>query len=257
MARTELTQERHQLQQERDELREQQRENALQLRMLHIYQKARNANGQILRQCEANDEALKEYLGLPSELLITAISKDSGRFVWTDIPASATDPKILDKDRRTLAQAARANRNFGGSDANLSLCRDTLGAGFTEHLVIEGFRSGKLRLAGPSEEERQQWLEEDADEENLRLLNSDSRTLKEEVRNGYADRRAQAAQAEANRVLDQKREWQTGQFKPLPRTWNGQRLDASFIRAASPQLIRQLREHYGSLQLDLRLRGEN
>jgi hypothetical protein len=265
MATTELAAERQEIQRERAEIAERRAEAVQELRLMDIFRSVRH-DGKILPDNVANRNAVLE-LANPGEenqisgawlnKLLAETPSLATRFIWAFPPASKTDPRQLEKDRKILEAAARANGNFGASDANLSLCRDILGAGFAEYHVIQAFRSGQLRLAPPSDDEREQWEAERLDQEKLRLLNASTPVLKQDVRAGYADRRAQAAQAEADRVLEQKKKFQHGQFKPLPREWNGQRFDAAFIRAASPQQIRKWRELFGSLQLDLRLRGEN
>jgi len=223
-----------------------------------IYLKARDSRGRILVQNHAN-QGLIESAHMPVALFLEAVKQDkfASQFIWETPPAAKNDTKADERDRAAFTAFVKQNR-YGEGIANFNLAREVLGYGqVTEQALIGAVRSGRLRLAPASAQELEDREAEGLDAEKLRLLNADTRTLKHEVREGYADRQREAAQAEADRVLDEKRKWQTGQFKPLPRTWNGQLLNATFIRAASPQLIRQLREHYGSLQLDLRIRGEN
>jgi len=139
-------------------LREQQAEVKRQARLLDVYRKVRY-NGKILKNAVANDVAILE-LAMPGDMLNHALGKDrtlASRFIWVDPPASKSDPKVLEKDRRTLEAAAREYRTFGASEANLALARDVLGAGFSEHLLLQAIRSNAIRLSAPTDEERQHW----------------------------------------------------------------------------------------------------
>ena len=183
-----------------------------------IYVKARNSRGQLLKQNQAN-RALIEDSHMPLELFLEAVKQDkfASQFLWQDLPADKKDSKILEQDLRTLAQAALTNRNFGASEANLSLARSVLGAGFSESDLIDAYRTRRVVLTAPTAEERQHWQELDEDAQKLRWMNATTPQLKQEVRDGYADRRAQAAQAEADRAFAAKQESETGvSYPPLP-----------------------------------------
>ena len=198
MTTSEVAAARQEVEQQRAELRQQQQENIRQLWMTRVYQKARNAHGLVLKQCEANEALLSEYAGLPINLAVEAVQKNAGQFVWSNLPASKSDPKQLERDSETLAQAAREYRTFGASEANLALCRDVLGPGFSEYALLQGIRSNAIRLAAPGEEERQRWLEADQDAQKLRLLNTPAHQLKQEAAQGILEAKAKAAQAQAD-----------------------------------------------------------
>jgi hypothetical protein len=229
-----------------------------------IYLRARNSKGQALRTCQANEAAIEEA-HMNVALFLEAVKQDSfaSHFVWQNVPASKTDPKQLEKDRQTLAQAARANGNFGASDANLSLCRDVLGAGFTEYQINQAIRSNALLLAAPSEEERECWEAERIEQENQRLLNADSRKLKQEIRDRYADRQREAAQAHADYEFELRQQAEQNQFPQLPEIFDGpfpalrgKRLDSQFlVRHGSRELFKFLHTRFGVANVTARLRG--
>ena len=232
-----------------------------------IYVKARNSRGQLLKQTQANT-SLIEDAHMPLELFLEAVKQEkfASQFIWEEPRASKSDPKILEKDRETLAQAARANRNFSGvSEANLALCRDVLGAGFTEDAVIHGFRTRRLILAAPTDEERQQWQELDLDAEKLRLSRTPAHLLKQEAAQGILDRRRQAQVEEADRAFAAKQELEVGiSYPPLPeflpeflaKRFGNQRLDRSFlVKKADRDAYRFLHQKFGVVAVEERLRG--
>jgi len=179
-------------------------------------------------------------------------------FIWIDPPASKTDPKQKAKDLETLREAAKANGNFGASEANLSLVRDALGAGFTEYQINQAIRSNAVRLAPPSEEERQQWAAEAQEQEQQRLRNLNTRELKTEVSAGFEQRRAQAAQAEADRVLKAKEEADqlAGGYPELPEFFKGHRVDrAFFVKKCSREELKFLVQKFGAANVEKRIRG--
>src|SRR5262249_36881043 len=151
-----------------------------------IYLKARDSKGRVLKQCQAN-EALIEDAHMNVEFFCEAVKQNSfaSKFTWEEPRASKTDRKQLEKDRQTLEAAAKTNRNFSGSsEANLALCRDILGAGFSESDLVQAYRARRLVLTAPTDEERLQWAELDEDQRKLRLMNATTPQLKEEIREG-------------------------------------------------------------------------
>jgi len=175
-----------------------------------------------------------------------------------DEPASKSDPQVKAKDRQTLEAAARENTNFGVSDANLSLARSVLGPGFSESDLIQAFRTGRVVLAAPSDEERQQWAELAEDERKLRLMNASTSELKQEVRQGFDQRRHAQAVAEADRVLAAKEEIDrlAGGFPELPSHFRGRKLDREFfVRKCSRDEMKFLVQKYGAFNVEKRIRG--
>ena len=213
----------------------------------------------MLKQCESNENLLREYVGLPEDLLIEAINKDADCFLWVDIPASKTDPTVSAQDGETLAQAAREYRTFGASEANLALAREVLGPGFSEYMLLQAIRSNAIRLAAPSEEEKTQWVQEDQEREQLRLRNLDVSQLKQEVKDGYMDRRAAAQAAEADRVFaaKEKHDQMVGGFPPLPDTFKGRRLDRDFFvkMRCTREELKFLTQKFGQANIEARIRG--
>jgi len=202
---------------------------------------------------------LIEDAHMPLELFLEAVKQEkfASQFIWEEPRASKSDPKILEKDRETLAQAARANRNFSGvSEANLALCRDVLDAGFTEDAVIHGFRTRRLILAAPTDEERQQWQELDQDAEQLRLRSTPAHLLKQEAAQAMVDAQRQAQIEEGQRVLDAKRQAEEGMnFPPIPAFHQGKRVDQKFFKECNRDTMRWFLQKFGEYQVTQKIRG--
>jgi hypothetical protein len=241
------------------ELQQQKQEAARQFRIVQILQRVRY-NGKVLKDCAANEEFISE---LPPNLspdeitqAFAANPKLASSFLWVDLPASKTDPKQLAKDLETLRVAAKANGNFGASEANLALCREVLGAGFSEYTLNQAIRANALRLSAPTQEERDQWAAEAHDQEQLRLRNLDTRCLKDEVREGFDQRRAASAQANADRVLKAKQEEENQMgYPPLPAIYQGKPVNQKFFKECSRETMRYFLQRYGDFQCTQAIRG--
>jgi hypothetical protein len=160
------------------------------------------------------------------------------------------------QDEQTFAEAARSLRSFGVNQANLNVCRTTLGPGFTLYDIQNGLSSNAIQLSPPSYEELTQWAAEDIEAHNEALLKADDVTLRARVRQEAAVARAATAQAEADRQLksSQERDSYAG-FPPLPDIWQGRPLDAAFIRTCDPATNRLLIKRFGASQVTARLRS--
>jgi hypothetical protein len=100
----------------------------------------------------------------------------------------------------------------------------------TEHGLVQAVQSNALRLAPASAQELEEREAERIDAEKLRLLHGDVRTLKDEVSAGFDQRRAQAAQAEADRAFAEKENADKGMgFPELPEYFRGRRRDRNSL----------------------------
>jgi hypothetical protein len=231
------------------------------LRILDIFRNGYQVDGvqKFLTFNEANERQIELTLNPgeePSPEWFADVLKQQPKlassFVWKQ-PVDPYEKKLQEETRRQVFHDVMVELGLSESDANWNLFpKDFLDNLYTaKQAVISGAVRG-LMPANPAENAEREEVR--IDQENLRLLNSDVRDLKKEVHAGAVQRQQEFKQKEADRVLDIKRQFQDGRFEPLPAHWRGEVLDANFIKRASPRVIRLLREHYGSYQLDMRLR---
>jgi len=173
---------------------------------------------------------------------------------WTR-PVTRDEQKLIDESRRNTFHEVMLELGLSESEGNWSIFpKDLLDNAYTaKEAITSGAVRGLMQATSAEIQEREAIRN---DQENLRLLNSSVHDLKEEVHAGAVQRQQEFKQKEADRVLDIKRQFQDGRYEPLPSHWRGEVLDATFIKKAKPELIRLLRQRFGSYQLDLRLRGE-
>jgi len=245
-----------------EELVSQKAELRKQARIIQILQRVR-FNGRVLKDCEANEGLILE---LPPTMTPEEINsafagnpKLAESFLWMDPPASKSDPKVEAKDRDVFAQAARANGNFGTHESNFKLLRDTLGAGFSEDQINQAIRSNAVRLAPPSQEQKDEWAALAEDERKLRLMNATTSELKQEVSAGFEQRRTAFKQAEANRVFAAKQEADKDMgYPPLPEFFKGRRVDQDFFvkMKCTREEWKFLAQKYGQANIEAKISGE-
>jgi hypothetical protein len=218
--------------------------------------------GKYLKDAIANQNLVFSWLHPAESLtphLLAQIFKErpqaKNELIWLG-PDLTPEQKKQQREQR-LALFLNACRHFKIStcEANFSMLEQFCNS---ESEVGQRIQNTQARgLIRASQQELDQFEHEAGIQRTQQLKSMSKKDLHNAVNTDFQQRREAAQAADADRVLNVKREWQSGQFKPLPRFWNGELLNAKFIRAASPQQIRKWREMYGSLQLDLRLRGED
>jgi len=150
------------------------------------------------------------------------------------------ESRQLEIDRQTFAEVCRRNL-VSECQANFNLWRST---------------NSVSGMAPASPEELAAYKQEAVEQRNEFLLNADVDTLKKLAREESAVKRQTAIQTEADRQLAAAtaRDAVLG-FPPLPETWNGQKLDAAFIKNCSSETQKLLSRRFGSSQITARLRG--
>jgi hypothetical protein len=162
--------------------------------------------------------------------------------------------KQLSHDKEIFATVCRKHL-IANIEANFSLLRSVL-SDFTEYNATQAITSGAVRLAGASQTEKNEWAAADIENHNQALLNASDSELRKIVKQ-EAEARQQANQQEAHRLhieATQARDSHLG-FPKLPDTWNGQKLDAAFIKSCSVEVQKLLSKRFGSSQLNARLQG--
>ncbi len=149
----------------------------------------------------------------------------------------------------------RAN-GFSENEANWSLTKSVLGSGFDQYSLEQAVTSNALRLARASQEELAQYAQDAAEVRQEYLRQATPQQLKQAARTETEQRRAAAVQQQADQQLQAavERDAVMG-FPSLPETWQGQKLDAGFIRKCDVATQKLLSKRFGSAALDLRLRG--
>jgi hypothetical protein len=166
----------------------------------------------------------------------------------------AEEKEQLAQDRKTFAEAAKSLRSFGLTEANFSVCRSTLGEGFSGYEIQQMLEANGAILSGPTREELNEWDRQDVEDHNQRLLNSDLPTLRRLAREAGAKGQPPVAPDETQRIRQAERADGTI-YLPLPdefRDGNGpeEPLDAAFIRKCSRETFRILKNRYGMAQLE-------
>src|SRR5262249_3170732 len=167
-----------------------------------IYVKARNSQGQLLKQCQAN-EALIEDAHMNVALFVEAVKdeKFASQFIWETPPAAKTDQRAEERDRAAFTAFVKQN-HYGEGVANFNLAREVIGYGLlTQQALIEAVQTGRLRLAPASADELEEREAERIDQEQLRLRNKPSHELKAEAAQSMVDARQQARVEEGQALL--------------------------------------------------------
>ena len=146
----------------------------------------------------------------------------------------------LEHDKVRFAEICRRN-SISECEANFNLWRSTKS--------ISG-------LAPASQSEQDRYSQEAVEQRNEFLLNADTETLRTLAREEGAANRQAALQTEADSQLAaaQERDSRFG-FPRLPDTWQGQKLDATFVKNCSVEIQKLLQKRFGSAQLTARLQG--
>jgi DNA-binding transcriptional MerR regulator len=163
---------------------------------------------------------------------------------------------LLKQDQETFNSAAKVLRSFALNEANFNVIRQTLGENFSIHQIREMLAGNGAMLSPPTQQELDQWNSAAIEQHNEALQRMDPDQLRARVRQEAADSRVAQATAAAASQLEaaQKRDAVMG-FPALPDTWNGQKLDAAFIKNCSVETQKLLSKRFGSAQLTARLRG--
>ena len=164
----------------------------------------------------------------------------------------------LPQDKETFRQATRQFK-IGANQANFAVIRETLCPGFTLDQLRDAIQSRAIQLAPATQSELDQWEQDAVEERNaelLRIAENDPAKLRKIVREEAAQARAATAQAEAEERFqaEQERDGQRG-YPKLPDVWQGQALDANFLRRCSVETHKLLARRFGNAQLNARLNG--
>jgi hypothetical protein len=196
---------------------------------------------------------------LSRDFLVKVIQENpslASQIQWRPESPKQAEAAQLAKDKQTFKEAAKNLRSFGSNDANLNVTRQILGPGFTEYDISQALASNALQLSPPNQEELDRWAAQDVEAHNEALLKADDVTLRARVRHDAEQARIANAQAEAANQLQaaQQRDAAMG-FLPLPETWQGQKLDAAFIKNCSVEVQKLLTKRFGAAQLTARIQG--
>jgi hypothetical protein len=202
------------------------------------------------------------------------------RLAWSGPPLSKEErqqqeQESLKADAEKFYSWARTTKRISTTHANFLLCREKLGPGLRnlEDYVVDSPQPWLItdddsfpELTPPSKEELHKWETELFEEDQSRLRemarSGDIASLRARAKREALGQRpygvptpAQDAQTNFEySVLKAYSDRAEFNFPPLPDRWiDGQTLDASFIRKASVELMKQLVGKFGFCQLNARL----
>jgi len=166
------------------------------------------------------------------------------------------------KARQLFPEVCRKNR-VAQIEANFNILfqADLLN---NEYEATQAITSNAVSLVPASPERITAWQEaenakavEQYNADLLRLAEKNLDQLRARVRQEAEQTRVGNAQAEADRQLEasRQRDANIGGFPPLPDTWQGRPLDATFIRTCDVATHKLLAKRFGNAQLTARLRG--
>jgi hypothetical protein len=229
-------------------------------------------NGRFVIGNDANRQIISSWVN-PGEVIYPQIAGEWFKKVLAESPAlanqlawesaDARDPvkrqqataAQLEQDRQTFADACR-QLHIGNNEANFGIIRSTLGENLSLYQIQQAIQSGAVRLSPATQQEMAQWAQEAVEERNEFLLTADNHTLRNIARREGLERAATATKAEADRQFEASKARDTAiGFPALPETWQGQKLDAAFIRSCNVETQKLLTKRFGSAALDARLRG--
>ena len=241
---------------------------------------ARNRELQLLRIFKFSGlKSTPENEALLDKLLGTAISPETfrslieknpqyqNRFEWESAPfgairqAEADQSKQRTKIRQAFSAAAKAVTAQGLHDvgdfaANFNLVCGVLGTQFSVADVVRVLTDGSIQGLAPSgnaAELRATHQQKQIENHNLALINADTQTLRKVARQEAANRQTEAEKQVVLDMQAQRRRDAAMDFPSLPGTWQGQKLDAAFIRRCDVPTQKLLAKRFGSAQLDARL----
>jgi hypothetical protein len=183
-----------------------------------------------IANCEANTRLLRDYHH-GDEITFQSLEESTPRLNLAKTGKRQTFDEFCQQHQ---VSACEANRHLYGS-------------GVADPAVFAPMSQAELDQA------RSQAIEE----YNAALLNADTQTLHAVAKREAWERRAAAVQAETDRHLKAAtaRDAIYGIYQPLPETWMGQKLDATFIKNCSVETQKRLSRRFGSASLDRRLHG--
>lgn len=165
----------------------------------------------------------------------------------------------LKRSRVLFSLAAKKLEKFGDNTANFNLVVGILGPGFSE-FQLQQLDWVAVGLSAASPQELTNWRNEKVEERQhwLKHLASGSE-LREVARQEVANLRQQAKLSQFEQTLVQGYEREVIQqgLAKLPKHFQGQLLDANFIRTRSADQLRQLVRRFGSAQISARLHNIN
>jgi len=223
---------------------------------------------QILAEFKLHDTAIEEAQDRISQ---AQAEREAARIVFQISRQQATEPQRVKEAAERLARdkevfAALCRKHLiANVEANFSLLRNLLGNEFIEHSATQAIASGTVRLAPAKEKEVAQWTQEAQDQEVQRTQEELAEAVRQYDRGNPAPLRrirnqerikSQTAsqQAEARQFEETVQRESNLNFPALPTQFQGQPLDAAFIRKALPETIRFLRKKFGPANLDQRIR---
>jgi hypothetical protein len=161
------------------------------------------------------------------------------------------------EDRKIFESTAKRCELYSINEANWNVVHSTLGPGLSEYQIQQAVSSGAVRLTPATPSEIQEWRQQAAEERASYLAHHASPVeLRRAANEESEQRRVAAAQQQADSQLQAAiaRDAVMG-YPPLPDTWQGEKLDAAFIKNCSVETHKLLSRRFGSAALDLRLRG--
>lgn len=230
-----------------------------------LVRKQQNQNSGLKTEAEKAIKSLEALLDVRKKLRQSQSERENDWIEFQVQQGLATLPerqaeaeRQLAHDKVTFADAAKAFRSFGMTEANLNVIRQILGPGFTQYALSQALASNALQLSPPSQQELREWAAQDVQDHNEALLRADDVTLRARVRQEAEHTRVATAQAEATRQFQaaQKRDAVMG-FPPLPDVWQGEKLDAAFIKNCSVEVHKLLTKRFGAAQITARLQGRS
>jgi len=227
-----------------------------------------------LKNTTKNETLLDQLLGpaLSLETFRSLIEKNlqyQNRFEWDSAPfgairqAEADQSKQRTKIRQAFSAAAKAVTAQGvadvaDNDANFSITCSVLGTNFTIADAVRALTNGSitgLAASRNADELRAAYQQKQVEDHNLALINADTQTLRKVARQEAANRQTEAEKQVVLDMQAQQRRDAAMDFPSLPGTWQGQKLDAAFIRRCDVPTQKLLAKRFGSAQLDARLQG--